>query len=204
MSFKFWYKNFYVPSTTDKILACVGLIVFGVGIGYAIWGVQEPKIISIPQHQTESSEGVKQAASEAGVEISKEQADEIAADVPKAQKEYTVTTTVKDLPETAEAERKKAEADYSMITDPKNPEKSFDLSKYESTLPIELNQYNVRAYKKRLRGINYYPSTITDWKPAMISADYSVKVSDSGKYLGVTAAYNWDSKKVYAGLRYEF
>lgn len=187
-----------------QILIAIGLVLLGTCIGYALRGVQEPKIVSIPQHQAESKEGVKQAASKAGVELNDGQAAEIAKEVPNAKKEYTVATTMKDLPKTAESERNKAQADFSMITDPNNPDESFDLSKYDKNTAVELNQYNIKAYKKRLWGVNYYPRNLHDLKPAMISVDHSIKISKSGKYLGASVAHNLDNHRTYFGVRYEF
>lgn len=186
-------------------LPYVAAFAVGVFTGYAIFGSQAPKIVTLPQHQAEDPKGVKQAAKASDTPLDDTQAEEIAKEVATAEKEYTISTTIEKVPEVAEAEQKKAKADFSIITDPKNPDTAFDLSKYDSKLPVELNQYNITAYKKRLWGVTYYPKSLTNWKPAMVSVDYSMRISkSSGKYMGVAAAYNTDSKKAYLGLRYEF
>ena len=186
-----------------NVLLSLALVGVGVGIGYLLWG-RTPKIVSVPHNTVQTVEGVKQASSTADVYLKDEQATEISKAVQHTQKEYTIETTINKLPKTAETERKKNGADFSLITDPNNPDKSFDLSKYDSKIPVELNQYNITAYKKRLYGVNYYPESISNWNPAMVSVDYSIRISRSGKYLGASAAYNLDNDKAYLGIRYEF
>ena len=186
----------------QNFFSTIGLIGIGVGIGYLLWGTQEPKIVSVSQDKAQTIEGVKQAASSLDVTLNKGQTQEVAQQIQTTKKEYTLETTIGELPKRIEAERK--QADFTILTDAKNPEKSFDLSNYDSKLPVELNQYNVTAYKKRLRGINYYPKSISDWNSAMVSVDYSIKISKAGKYLGASVAYNLDNDKAYLGIRYEF
>lgn len=98
-----------------------------------------------------------------------------------------------------------------IVTDPKQPDKTVDLKEIEK-LPadtsVTLNQYNVFAYKNVIRGVNVYP----DWsetargkfKIAEVTADVSRKIAKDGKYIGVTAGYDFKHDRAKVGLRYSF
>jgi hypothetical protein len=73
---------------------------------------------------------------------------------------------------------------------------------------VTLNQYNVFAYKKVIRGVNVYP----DWSEAVqgkfkldeVTADVSWRITKDGKYLGVVAGYDFKYDHGKAGIRYSF
>lgn len=144
----------------------------------------------------------------------KSQLEEAAQQI-KELKNKPPDTIVKTVPveviKTVEVERQKFGADFAIVTDPKQPDKQVNLKEVEK-LPadttVTLNQYNVFAYKKVIRGINVYP----DWSKAVqgkfkldeVTADVSRRISKDGKYIGVVAGYDFEHDKAKAGLRYSF
>ena len=111
--------------------------------------------------------------------------------------EYIITTTVKEVPVIVEQERKNNNADFAIVTKPDDPNYVFNPDDFKADDVINLNQYNIKAYKKRIIGVSYYHSKFA-------SVDYSVKVSNSGHYLGVAMIQDLDKNKSYFGVRYSF
>jgi hypothetical protein len=81
-----------------------------------------------------------------------------------------------------------------------------EVAKLPTDTPVTLNQYNVFAYKKVIRGIDVYPSFtgITPTGISEVTYDVSRKITNDGKYLGVVGGYDYDSERVKIGLRYTF
>lgn len=184
-------------------------MLFAVILGFLLWQYfHQPKPVTYESQQTaETPAGVKDAADAAHIKMLQGQLTDAAKQIAKLQnqKPDTVThTIVKEVPVVVERERQSAKADFAIVTDPKHPDKKVDLGAYKETEPIVLNQYNVQAYKKILRGINYYPKSIDDWTPQEITADWSRKISNDGKYLGVAAEYEFDKNRTKLGVRVTF
>lgn len=118
------------------------------------------------QQQAETPVGVELAAQNAKVKMLQSQLDDAAKQIA-ALKNKPLDTIVKTVPvevvKTVEVERKKSGADFSILTDPNNPDNQVDLNEVEQ-LPenttVTLNQYNVHAYKKVIRQIEIAP----DWQ----------------------------------------
>lgn len=176
---------------------------------------QQPQpVITMSQQQAETSAGVELAAKNAQVRMLQSQLDDAAKQIA-ALKNKTPDTIVKTVPvevvKTVEVERKKSGADFAIITDPEQPGKTVNLAEVEK-LPadtaVNLNQYNVFAYKKVIRGVNIYP----DWGAAAegkfkldeVTADVSRRITKDGKYIGVTAGYDFKHDHAKAGIRYSF
>ena len=97
-------------------------------------------------------------------------------------------------------------ADFAIVTDLANPTKQVDLkevTKLPATTDVTLNQYNVFAYKKILRDITIYPSFngITPSGVSEIDIGVSRKITNNGVYLGAVDGYDFESRKIKAGLR---
>jgi hypothetical protein len=69
-----------------------------------------------------------------------------------------------------------------------------------------LNQYNVFAYKKVIRGVNVYPkfTGVTPTGISEVTYDVSRKISNDGKYIGVAGGYDFKHEEAKLGLRYTF
>ncbi len=159
------------------------------------------------QQQAETSQGVKEAANNAHVDMLQSQLDEAAKQIAalKNKGPDTIThTVVQQVPVVVEKERQKSGADFVIITNPKNPDQKVDLSQYKENDPIVLNQYNVHAYKKILRQVDYAPKNVDNWTPAEVGYSVSRKISNDGKYLGVAVDHNFDNKKTIVKLRYTY
>jgi hypothetical protein len=157
--------------------------------------------------QAQTPKGVEQAADAAQVPISQEQAADAAQQIKYiydhgTQPQYIAYTTVQQAPAAEEAARQKAGADFAIITDKKDPAKAADLSNLPANTPVELNQYNIQAYKSTLHTIEYAPKSIDDYSPGMIGYSVSKKITKDGKYLGVGAEHNFDNHKTYVTVSY--
>jgi hypothetical protein len=117
-----------------------------------------------------------------------------------------ITATPATVETVAAQEVKNLGADFAIITESSQPNTMVDLktvAKLPATTPVNLNQYNVMAYKKIIRDVTVYPS-FTGINPSGVSEiDYGVsrKITNDGKYLGIVVGYDFDNRKVKAGLR---
>ncbi|HEY3423455.1 MAG TPA: hypothetical protein VGL27_01560 [Negativicutes bacterium] len=188
-------------------------VVLAIG-GCFIWQhYHQPQIAtSESQQQAETPAGVDLATNNAHIAMLQSQLKEAAQQIAEL-KNKPPDTVLKTVPvevvKVVTQEVEKRGADFAIVTDPKTPDKVIDLkevAKLPEATPITLNQYNVFAYKKVIRGINIYPefSGITPSGVAEITADVSRRISNDGKYLGVIAGYEFDAKKGKVGLRYMF
>lgn len=168
-----------------SVIALVALLLF-------TWVVYDGNsnngVIYTSQQQVESATEFQQ--------LTKEQVKEVKHDVAVSKKpDQIVKTTVGELPKVVEQNTK--DYDFTIVTDPNNPTEKFDTSKYKFDQAINVNQYNIKAYKKHIRGIEYYPDKY-------VGADYSWKISDNGQYLGIAFLQNLDDNKTYLGVRYSW
>lgn len=166
----------------------------------------EPQKVTVePQTQAQTEAGVEKAADNAQVPVSREQAQQTAKEIRyiyehNTKPEYTIVTTGEDIEKQAQAAQERAGADFSIVAS-KDGSKA-DTSAIAKDTPVELNQYNVQAYKKVLHTVEVSPDI--NGGRGIAEAGYSVsrKVSSDGKYLGVGASYNFDNDKVYIKMTY--
>ena len=111
---------------------------------------------------------------------------------------YIIQTTGDKAQEVSEKASKQEKADFSIVTDKDHPDEAVELDKLDENETVNLNQYNIQAYKKQLNTIEYQP-----WEKT-IGYTHSWKVSKSGKYLGVGADYDIDDKRVLAKVTYSW
>lgn len=166
----------------------------------------EPQKVTVePQTQAQTEAGVEKAADNAQVPVSREQAQDAAQEIRYIYEhdmtpEYTISTTGGDVEKQAQAAQERAGADFSIVASADGtPANTASISKDK---PVELNQYNVQAYKKTLHTVEVSPDI--DGGRGIVEVGYTVsrKVSRDGKYLGVGASYNFDSNKTYVKMTY--
>lgn len=166
----------------------------------------EPQKVTVePQVEAQSEAGVEKAADNAKVPVSRQQAQDAAKEIRyiythDAKPEYTIITTGGDVEKQAQAAHERAGADFSIVASGDGDK--ADVASISKDKPVELNQYNVQAYKKVLHTVEVSPSI--DGGRGIAEAGYNVsrKISSDGKYLGVGASYNFDNDKVYVKMTY--
>lgn len=186
------------------VVLCVLLVVIAVLL-FRGCKTEPQKVTVEPQAQAQTEAGVEKAADNAQVPVSRQQAQDAAQEIRYIYQhdeppEYTIITTGGDVEKQAQAAQERAGADFSIVafTDGA-PANTASISKDK---PVELNQYNVQAYKKVLHTVEVSPDI--DGARGITEVGYSVsrKVSRDGKYLGVGASYNFDSNKAYVKMTY--
>lgn len=166
---------------------------------------QPQKVTVEPQTQAQTEAGVEKAADAAQVPVSRQQAQQAAQEIRyiyehDTKPEYTVITTGGDVERQAQAAQERAGADFSIVAS-QGGEK-VDVASIGKDEPVELNQYNVQAYKKVLHTVEVSPDIDGGRGIAEVGYTVSRKVSRDGKYLGVGASYNFDSNKTYVKMTY--
>lgn len=166
----------------------------------------DPQKVTVePQTQAQTEAGVEKAADNAQVPVSREQAQDASQEIRyiyehDTKPEYTIITTGGDVEKQAQAAQERSGADFSIVASQDGtPANTASISKDE---PVELNQYNVQAYKKVLHTVEVSPDIDSGRGVAEIGYTVSRKVSSDGKYLGVGASYNFDSNKTYVKMTY--
>lgn len=171
------------------------------------------KVTFSTQEQAETTAGVHQAASDADVKLDADQEKEISTVIKEIRTTeqvpvYVVQTTGANLNEATETARKRAEADFSIVTRDTTPTDTTDKILPSEALqtaeaitdnaPVTLNQYNIQAYKKHINTIEYQP-----WEKT-IGYTHQWKITKSGRYIGVGADYDIDDKRAYAKVVYSW
>ena len=166
----------------------------------------EPQKVTVePQTQAQSEAGVEKAADNAQVPVSRQQAQDAAQEIRyiyehDTKPEYTIITTGGDVEKQAQAAQERAGADFSIVASQDGSK--ADVASINKDKPVELNQYNVQAYKKVLHTVEVSPDIEGGRGVAEIGYTVSRKVSRDGKYLVVGASYNFDSNKAYVKMTY--
>ena len=158
-----------------------------------------------PQTQAQTEAGVEKAADNAQVPVSRQQAQDAAQEIRytyqhDTKPEYTIITTGGDVEKQAQAAQERAGADFSIVASQDGSK--ADVASINKDKPVELNQYNVQAYKQVLHTVEVSPDIDGGRGVAEVGYSVSHKVSRDGKYLGVGASYNFDSNKAYVKMTY--
>ena len=188
----------YLLAIAAIVLVCIA--------GYFVWhSKQAQPVTAESQVQAETVQGVTQAANKAQVSISPSQAQEAASQIRYIYTnsiipQYTITTTGDKAQKVADKAQEAAGADFSIITDKYNPTKQTSLKTLPAGSTVELNQYNVQAYKKVLHTVEVGTNDFH----GVDEVGYTVsrKISKDGKYIGVGASYNIDDHKTMVKLSY--
>ena len=202
-------------SLTKRQVAMLGVLILCVA-GYFTWQhFHKPQPVTAEsQQQAETPQGVNLAAKNAHITMLQSQLDEAAQQIAKL-KNKPPDTIVKTVPvevtKVITHEVEKRGADFAIVTDPKQPDKQVNFKEIEKLppdTPVTLNQYNVFAYKKVIRGVNVYPDLSKavqgKFKLDEVTADVSRRITKDGKYIGVVAGYDFNHDHAKAGIRYSF
>lgn len=201
-------KDWFVRNKNDLaggfVFGCVAVIAAALLfiIDTTLKPAPEP-VTTIPQQQAETPAGVEKAASNAHIKLDSgqtKQVSETIREIRVTEKEpvYIIQTTGDKAQEVSEKASKQEKADFSIVTDKDHSDEAVELDKLDENETVNLNQYNIQAYKKQLNTIEYQP-----WEKT-IGYTHSWKVSKSGKYLGVGADYDIDDKRVLAKVTYSW
>ena len=186
------------------VVLCVLLVVIAVLL-FRGCKTEPQKVTVEPQTQAQTEAGVEKAADNAQVPVSRQQAQDAAQEIRyiyehDTKPEYTIITTGGDVERQAQAAQERAGADFSIVaSDDGAPANTASISKDK---PVELNQYNVQAYKQVLHTVEVSPGIEGGRGIAEVGYSVSRKVSSDGKYLGVGASYNFDNDKAYVKMTY--
>lgn len=186
------------------VVLCVLLVVIAVLL-FRGCKTEPQKVTVEPQVEAQSEAGVEKAADNAKVPVSRQQAQDAAKEIRyiythDTKPEYTIITTGGDVEKQAQAAQERAGADFSIVaSDDGAPANTASISKDK---PVELNQYNVQAYKQVLHTVEVSPDIDGGRGVAEVGYSVSRKVSSDGKYLGVGASYNFDNDKAYVKMTY--
>lgn len=169
---------------------------------YLIWDkfTGEP-VTTMSQQQAETPTGVQKAADNAGATLDTGQAKEVSTAIKEirvTEKEpvYVIQTTGENAKEESEKAVKQEQADFAIVTAKDDPEKEVRLDELDKDTKVELNQYNIQAFKKNLNTVEYQPVE------KVVGYTHQWKVTDDGRYMGVGVDYDLDDKKVYAKITY--
>ena len=201
-------KDWFVRNKNDLaggfVFGCVAVIAAALLfiIDTTLKPAPEP-VTTIPQQQAETPAGVEKAANNAHIKLDSgqtKQVSETIREIMVTEKEpvYIIQTTGDKAQEASEKSSKQEKADFSIVTDKDHPDEAVELDKLDENETVNLNQYNIQAYKKQLNTIEYQP-----WEKT-IGYTHSWKVSKSGKYLGVGADYDIDDKRALAKVTYSW
>ena len=197
----------WLKSHKTVFIHVAGIIVVVV-LAILLWRYthQPEQVTTETQIESETVQGVERAADNAHVPISTDQAQQAATQIKyiysqDVQPIYTVTTTGANAEKQAQAAQEAAGADFSIVTDKSSSHnKQTDLKTLPSTSTVELNQYNVQAYKKVLHTVDVGTSDAKSI--GEVGYTVSKKISKDGKYIGVGASYNFDNEKAMVKLSY--
>lgn len=189
----------------------VGAIIFGIlAVIVAVLLFRgcktEPQKVTVePQSEAQTETGVEKAADNAKVPVSRQQAQDAAQEIRYIYQhddppEYTIITTGGDVEKQAQAAQERAGADFSIVAS--GDGEKADVASIGKDKPVELNQYNVQAYKRVLHTVEVSPDIEGGRGIAEVGYSVSRKVSRDGKYLGVGASYNFDNDKAYVKMTY--
>ena len=198
-------KNWIMAHKNLCIYAVAAVLVFA--LGFLVWHFTHPPqtVTTESQVQAETPAGVTLAADNAHVGLSADQAQQTADNIKyiyshDVQPVYTITTTGDKAQTCSQKAQEAAGADFSIVTDKYNPTKYTSLKTLPASSTVELNQYNVQAYKKVLHTVDVGTSDAKS--VGEVGYTVSKKISKDGKYLGVGASYNFDNEKVMVKLSY--
>lgn len=200
-----WYQKYGYLVLHDLWPAMLALLIAVITLLICQFWNDEPTkaVTSTSQQQAETSSGVQDAADNAGVKLDAGQAKEVATiirEIRVTEKEpvYVIQTTGENAKAESEKAAKQEQADFAIVTDKNDPEKEVNLEELDKDTKVELNQYNIQAFKKHINTIEYQPTE------NVVGYTHQWKVTDSGRYMGVGADYDIDDKKIYAKITYSW
>ena len=198
---KDWYEEHKEEVGTFILILAVLFATFF--IYQVLYGPFTKPVTTIPQQQAETPAGVEKATDNAHIKLDSgqtKQVSETIREIRVTEKEpvYIIQTTGDKAQEASEKASEQAKADFSIVTDKDHPEKSIELDKLDKNATVNLNQYNVQAYKKHINTIEYYPAEKT------VGYTHQWKISKNGRYIGAGVDYDTDNQRVMAKITYSW
>lgn len=188
-------KLYSLANKYKSQLQVVAAVVLVAVVGCLLWHYFKPPqtVTVMSQEKAESVQGVQQAASNANVPITAGQAKEVATVIREIRTTeqvpvYVTQTTGEKAAAVSEQARKDAKADFAIITGKDNDEVQR-LEDIPKDTKVELNQYNVQAYKKVIRQVEVGVSP--DGAGKSVGFTVNKKITKDGKYLGVGVEHVW-------------
>lgn len=193
---------------TMLIVCVVGLLAavcLAYVVGNGIYKQFNPpvEVTTMPQEQAEEPHGVQQAAEAAQVTVDYGQQKEVAKEIQIIREKeevpvYIVQSTGKTVEKDVKQAVKENKADFAIVTYKNDPEKEINLKEIPKEEKIELNQYNIQAYKNQINTLSYAP------QGKVVGYEHSWKVSKSGQYIGVGIDHDIDDQKTYVKITYSW
>lgn len=199
---KYWILN--NKYKTAQIVTAVIMITLLVCFLVKAWEAHITKpVTTMPQQQAETPAGIEKAASNAHIKLDNgqtKQVSETIREIRVTEKEpvYIIQTTGDKAQEASEKASKQEKTDFSIVTDKDHPDEAVELDKLDKDTTVNLNQYNVQAYKKHINTVEYYP------QEKAIGYTHQWKTSKSGRYMGVGLDYDTDDNRVMAKVTYSW
>ena len=177
-----------------KYAVVAAAVILSVLLGFYFFDKHKPpeKETGMSQVQAETEAGINAAAHNAQVPLSATQAKEVVTQireihtteqVPVYVVQSTGTTVRQDVEQAGEDNK----ADFAVVTDLNHPEQEVKLDELDENAKVELNQYNIQAYKPVIRQIEAGKEAGGDG--FMIGGSVSRKITKDGQYLGIGADY---------------
>ncbi|MGN1049763.1 MAG: hypothetical protein ACI4P9_04465 [Selenomonadaceae bacterium] len=166
-------------------------------VGFVLCGIVDyfhppEKATSMSQSQAESEAGINTAAHNAQIPLSASQSKEVVTQIREIHTTeqvpiYVVQSTGSTVSQDVEQAREDNKADFAVVTDLNHPEQEVKLDELDDNAKVELNQYNIQAYKSVIRQIE--AGKVAGGDGFMIGGSVSRKITKDGQYLGIGADY---------------
>ena len=187
----------FIKLNHEKIVryaAVAAAVILSVLLGFYFFDKHKPpeKETGMSQVQAETEAGINTAAHNAQVPLSATQAKEVVTQIREIHTTeqvpvYVVQSTGATASQDVEQAREDNKADFAVVTDLNHPEQEVKLDELDENAKVELNQYNVQAYKPVIRQIE--AGKVAGGDGFMIGGSVSRKITKDGQYLGVGADY---------------
>ena len=187
----------FIKLNHDKIVryaAVAAAIILSVLLGFYFFDKHKPheKETGMSQVQAETEAGINTAAHNAQVPLSATQAKEVVTQIREIHTTeqvpvYVVQSAGATVSQDVEQAREDNNADFAVVTDLNHPEQEVKVDELDKDARVELNQYNVQAYKPVIRQIE--AGKVASGDGFMIGGSVSRKITKDGQYLGIGADY---------------
>ena len=182
------------PTKMIRYSVIVIAIILLVLLGFYFFDKHKPpeKETGMSQVQAETEAVINVVAHNAQVPLSATQAKEVVTQIREIHTTeqvpvYVVQSTGSTVSQDVEQAREDNKADFAVVTDPNYPDEEVKLSDIPTDTVVELNQYNVQAYKPVIR--QFEAGKVAGGDGFMIGGSVSRKITKDGQYLGIGADY---------------
>ena len=187
----------FIKLNHEKIVryaAVAAAAILSVLLGFYFFDKHKPpeKETGMSQVQAETEAGINTAAHNAQVPLSATQAKEVVTQIREIHTTeqvpvYVVQSTGATAGRDVEQAREDNKADFAVVTDLNHPEQEVKLDELDKDSKVELNQYNVQAYKPVIRQVE--AGKVAGGDGFMVGGSVSRKITKDGQYLGIGADY---------------